>query len=182
MHSALRRAIERADIQAVNVAIEHGADIEEADMHGDPGLPLRIACFKGYASIVEALIKRGASVNAPNCQGPGGPIRMAAKGHHMGIVHLLMMHGAELPADVHLPLNDSSERRKRIDRRKRNNGAPQGFTERRRSQERRTTSVQELTLTDLQWETYFTQSQPLPTHHTEHIDDTVSMLFERVRD
>lgn len=46
----------------------------------------------------------------------------------------------------------------------------------------RTTSVQELTLTDLQWETYFTQSQPLPTHHTEHIDDTASMLFERVRD
>lgn len=70
MHSALRRAIERGDLQAVHVAIDHGAEIEEADMHGDPGLPLRIACFKGYASIVEALIKRGASVNAPNCQGP----------------------------------------------------------------------------------------------------------------
>lgn len=182
MHSALRRAIERADIQAVNVAIEHGADIEEADMHGDPGLPLRTACFKGHASIVETLIKHGANINAPNGQGPGGPIRMAAKGHHMGIVHLLMVPGAELPADLHLPLNDSAERRKRIDRRKRNQGAPLGFTERRRAQERRATSVHELTLTDLQWDTYFTQSQPLPTHHTEQIDDSVSMLFERVRD
>lgn len=184
MYSALRRAIERGNLQAVLAALEHGADIEEADMHGDTGLPLRIACFKGNAAIVEELIRCGANINAANGHGPGGPIRMAAKGQHRDIVHLLMQHGAELPADVQLPLDDGSERRKRIERRKRNLGAPSGFAERRRARERRVTSVSELTLTDLQWDSYFTQSQPLPmtTPVPHEMDDAVSMLFERVRD
>jgi hypothetical protein len=65
----------------------------------------------------------------------------------------------------------------------RNAGAPPGFTERRRARERRVTSVHELTLTDVQWETYFTQSQPVPAAPAPHeIDDAVSMLFERIRD
>lgn len=183
MHSALRRAIERGDLQAVLAALDHGANVEEADMHGDAGLPLRIACFKGHASIVEELIRRGANVNAANANGPGGPIRMAAKGHHRDVVHLLMQYGAELPVDVKLPLDDGSERRKRVERRGRNFGAPSGFAERRRTRERRVTSVSELTLTDLQWDTYFTQSQPLPQAPVAHeSDDAVSMLFERVRD
>jgi hypothetical protein len=183
MHSALRRAIERGNLQAVLVALEHGADIEEADIHGDTGLPLRIACFKGYSAIAEELIRRGANINAANANGPGGPIRMAARGHHRDIVHLLMQHGAVLPADVQLPLDDGSERRKRVERRRRNLGAPSGLTDRRRAHDRRVTSVSELTLTDLQWDSYFTQSQPqaaLPATH--EMDDTVSMLFERVRD
>lgn len=183
MHSALRRAIERGNLQAVLAALEYGADIEEADMHGDTGLPLRIACFKGHTAITEELIRRGANVNAANADGPGGPIRIAAKMHHRDIVHLLLQHGAELPADVKLPLDDSSERRKGVERRRGNLGAPSGFTERRRALERRVTSVSELTLTDYQWETYFSQSQPLPAAPVTHeIDDAVSMLFERVRD
>lgn len=183
MHSALRRAIERGNLQAVLTAIEYGANIEEADMHGDPGLPLRIACFNGHTAIVEELIKRGANIHAPNGQGMGGPIRMAAKGNHRDIIHLLMEHGAELPTDVKLPLNDGGERRKRTERRKRDAGIPVGLVERRRSHERRVTSVHELTLSDVQWQTYFTQSQPLPVAPIHHeIDDAVSMLFERVRD
>ena len=59
------------------IALDHGGDIEEADIHGDPGLPLRIACFKGHIDIVRELIRRGADIHAPNAQGKGGPIRMA---------------------------------------------------------------------------------------------------------
>lgn len=184
MYSALRRAVERGDLSALHAALEHGADIEEADMHGDRGLPLRVACFKGYATIVEELIKRGANVNAPNAQGPGGPLRMAAKGQHRDIVDLLIAHGAEIPPDLTLPTAEQhGERRKRVDRRKRNAGPPAGLRERRQARERRVTSVREVTLTDGQWETYFSQSQPMPAplpHDDLH--DSVSLVFERVRD
>lgn len=183
MHSALRRAIERGNLQAVLTALEHGANIEEPDMHGDTGLPLRIACFKGHFEIVEELIRRGADIHAPNGQGIGGPIRMAAKANHHAIVNLLMLHGAELPADVTLKAENHGERRKRTERRMRDTGAPPGFVERRRAAERRDTSVSELTLTDLQWQTYFTQSQPLPVIRSSHeVDETVSLIFGRVRD
>jgi len=183
MHSALRRAIDRGNLQAVLTALEHGANIEEADMHGDPGLPLRIACFKGHAPIVKELIKRGANINARNGQGMGGPIRMAAKANHRDIIHLLMQHGAELPSDVRLSLDDGGDRRKCADRRKHNVGAPQGFTERRLGKERRATSVEELTLSDVQWETYFSQVQPSPVAPSAHeVDEVVSMVLARVRD
>ena len=93
MHSALRRAIERADIQAVNVAIEHGADIEEADMHGDPGLPLRTACFKGHASIVETLIKHGANINQTDRWG-NTPLHLAIINQNHEAIHSLLKNGS----------------------------------------------------------------------------------------
>lgn len=183
MHSALRRAIEKGNLEAVRTALDHGAVIEEADMHGDPGLPMRIACFKGDADIVLELIMRGADINAPNAQGAGGPIRMAARGKHSHIVQLLMTHGADLPADVQLPRANDGERRNRGDRRRRDVGPPSDFRERRQTRERRATSVREVELSDLQWERYFAQTQPSlpPTPHHD-ITDTVSLVFERVRD
>ena len=184
MHSALRRAIEKGNLQAVIAALDHGAAIEESDMHGDSGLPMRIACFKGHADIVLELIKRGADVQAPNSQGGGGPIRMAARGQHTHIIQLLLAHGAELPADVQMPLANSAERRKRGDRRRRNVGPPADFHDRRQSRERRVVLVREVALSDVQWERYFAQTQPnqrVPDHHHQFID-TASSIFERVRD
>ena len=130
MHSALRRAIEKGNLDAVRTALDHGALIEEADMHGDPGLPMRIACFKGHADIVRELIKRGADIHAPNAQGAGGPIRMASRGQHSHIVELLLAHGAEVPEDVQLPNANSGERRKRGERRRRDIGPPSDIRER----------------------------------------------------
>lgn len=184
MHSALRRAIEKGNLQAVIAALDNGAAIEESDMHGASGLPLRIACFKGRTDIVLELIRRGADIHAPNTQGEGGPIRMAARGQHPHIVQLLLAHGAQLPADVSMPKADTSERRKRSDRRTRNFGPPSGFRERREARERRVVLVKEVALSDMQWERYFSQTQPVqpvPLHHHEFID-TASMVFERVRD
>ena len=183
MHSALRRAIEKGSLQAVIAALDHGAVIEETDMHGDPGLPMRIACFKGHADIVRELIKRGADIHAPNAQGTGGPIRMASRGQHTDIVELLLAHGAEVPEDVQLPNANAGERRKRGERRRRDMGPPTNLRERRQSRERRVVSVREVELSDRQWERYFAQTQPTqqPTH-IHDVADTVSMVFERVRD
>ena len=183
MHSALRRAIEKGNLQAVIAALDHGAVIEETDMHGDPGLPMRIACFKGHADIVRELIKRGADIHAPNAQGAGGPIRMASRGQHTHIVELLLAHGAEVPEDVQLPNANAGERRKRGERRRRDMGPPGNIRERRQSRERRVVSVREVELSDRQWERYFAQTQPTPQPtHIHDVADTVSMVFERVRD
>lgn len=185
-HSALRRAVEQANLRAVQVALEHGANIEEPDMHGDPGLPLRIACFKGYAAIVFELIRRGANIHAPNGQGPGGPIRMAAKGQHHRIVQLLIAHGAELPADQAEPKKLIADRRRRGDRRLRNAGPPKGYAERRFFQDRRVTSVREIELDESQWEIYFAQTiptpLPVPFPILHDLTEHASSVLERVRD
>jgi ankyrin repeat protein len=183
MHSALRRAIEKGNLLAVRAALDHGALIEEADIHGDTGLPMRIACFKGHGDIVLELIERGANIHAPNAQGAGGPIRMAARGQHTHIVELLLSHGAEVPEDVQLPSAKAGERRRRGDRRRRDVGPPTEFRDRRQSRERRVVSVREVELSDMQWERYFAQTQPSqPPAHNHEVADTVSMVFERVRD
>ena len=183
MHSALRRAIEKGNLQGVIAALDHGALIEEADMHGDPGLPMRIACFQGHAEIVRELIKRGADIHAPNAQGVGGPIRMAARGKHGHIVELLMAHGAEVPEGVQLPDAKTDERRKRGDRRRRDVGPPTELRERRQSRERRVTFVREVELSDMQWERYFAQTQPTARQTPLHeVADSASVVFERVRD
>ncbi|MDE2442557.1 MAG: ankyrin repeat domain-containing protein [Betaproteobacteria bacterium] len=162
--SALRRAIEKGNLKAVMAALDQGADIEETDIHGDSGLPLRIACFKGLTDIVCELIRRGADIHAPNAQGTGGPIRMAHRGGHHMIVGLLLAHGAELPADLPPPKTDTSERRKRGERRIHNSGPPKGFNERRFFQDRRVTSVREIELDATQWEIYFAQTIPAVPH------------------
>lgn len=167
-------------------ALDHGADIEEADIHGDTGLPLRIACFKGHVDIIRELIRRGADIHAPNAQGPGGPIRMAHRGGHHKIVDLLLAHGAELPADLAPLKSNTSERRKRGERRMRNSGPPKGFNERRFFQDRRVTSVREIQLDETQWEIYFAQTIPTATHTpfpTLHDPtDHASLVLDRVRD
>lgn len=185
-HSALRRAVEQGNLRAVRVALEHGANIEEADMHGDPGLPLRIACFKGHVAVVHELIKRGANIHAPNAQGTGGPIRMATKGQHHAIVQLLIAHGAELPDDLPDAKQTIGERRKRSDRRKRNAGPPRGQVERRVQRDRRVTSVSEIELDETQWEIYFAQTIPTATHTPfpalHDPSDHASLVLDRARD
>lgn len=186
-HSALRRAIEQGNLRAVQVALEHGANIEEADIHGDPGLPLRIACFCGHIEIVRELIRRGADIHAPNGEGADGPIRMAARGEHHQIIDLLVAHGAVLPGELPAAKTKiGGDRRQRHERRKRNGGPPGGFSERRTQFERRVTSVREVELDEAQWETYFSQSMPnaapVPFPTLYDPTDHASLVLDRVRD
>jgi hypothetical protein len=183
MPSALLQAIEQGDLQAVLTALEHEANLEEADIHRAPGLPLRSACFHGHLEIVRELIRRGANIDAPNGDGSGGPIRAAVRGKHPAIIDLLVAHGAQIPPDLPLPSPESGERRQRGERRRQHGSPPAGLRDRRAEPERRATSVQEIALSEGQWEHYFTQSQPMRLERAipGGIDEA-AMVLARVRD
>lgn len=100
--SKLIEAIRDGSINRVINALDDGIDIEEADMHGQRGLPLRTACFLGNLSIVSELIRRGADVNATGADGVGMPLRLALRAGHKAVVNQLLKHGAMIPADVRI--------------------------------------------------------------------------------
>lgn len=100
--SKLIEAIRNGNIIGVINALDDGLDIEEADMHGQPGLPLRTACFLGHMSIINELIKRGADVNAAGADGAGMPLRLALRAGHKTVVGQLLKHGAIVPADLRI--------------------------------------------------------------------------------
>lgn len=101
--SKLIAAIQSGDPDAVSRALDGGADIEEADMHGMAGLPLRTACFSGDQAVVRELVKRGANINAPGSDGPGMPLRLALRCRHQAIVELLISLGADTAAGMETP-------------------------------------------------------------------------------
>lgn len=96
-------AIRAGRQSGVVAALDDGADIEEADIHGFSGLPLRTACFAGDMAIVRELLRHGADVNALAADGPGAPIRLALRAGHPDIAALLVEHGAAIPPGTDLP-------------------------------------------------------------------------------
>lgn len=97
---SLIEAIRTGDVREVICALEAGADIEQPDMHGYPGLPLRTACFEGNPAIVGALLERGANPDTPTGDGPGAPLRLALRRGHQAVVDLLRQ--ATLPSGLAL--------------------------------------------------------------------------------
>lgn len=181
MNSTLQKAVEQGNLLAVIAALDGGADIDAADMHGHRGLALRTACFRGHADIVRELLRRGADVHAPNAQGAGAPVRVALRCEHYVIVRLLVEHGAEIPQDLALPLDGGDDRRQRRDRRQHDDGPPSGLKDRRCAQDRRVTSVREVELSDRQWSTYFAQVRAKAAH-VDEVADVASLVLERARD
>jgi hypothetical protein len=110
--SQLITAIRQASLPAVINALDAGADIEEADQHGQAGLPLRTSCFAGNVEVVRELIVRGANVNAAGSDGPGMPLRLALRARNMEIVALLLACGAQVPPGVTLPPELQADRQK----------------------------------------------------------------------
>ena len=102
-NSKLIEAIRAGQLGAVIEALDGGADIEEADMHGKRGLPLRTACFEGYIAIVAALLERGADPNTEASDGYSAPLRLALRRDHHEIIALLLKHGAQIPDGVNIP-------------------------------------------------------------------------------
>lgn len=101
--SPLVAAIRAGRLSQVVALLEEGADLEEKDIHGFSGLPLRTACFEGDVAIVRELLDHGATPNAMAADGPGAPIRLALRSGHPEIAALLLDHGAALPPGLALP-------------------------------------------------------------------------------
>ncbi|MDD2884712.1 MAG: ankyrin repeat domain-containing protein [Dechloromonas sp.] len=102
--SPLIAAIREHDESQVRQCLAAGADIEEADVHGFKGLPLRTACFAGEQAIVKALLEHGANLNAQASDGPAAPLRAAIRAGHTGIIRLLIERGIDVPLGLSLPL------------------------------------------------------------------------------
>lgn len=101
--SKLIRAIRAARLSGVVIALDDGADIEEVDVHGHAGLPLRTACFEGNLAIVRELLLRGADPNASAADGASAPLRLALRREHHEIAALLIQQGARPPNGMTIP-------------------------------------------------------------------------------
>lgn len=102
----LIKAIRTGKLAEVIAALDAGAQVELHDGQGDPGLPLAIACFMGYAEIVRELAIRGAKVNFENNLDPTSPLSMAVRGGKPDVVKVLIEFGAVVPPGMQTGLND----------------------------------------------------------------------------
>jgi hypothetical protein len=102
--SPLIAAVRSGDLAQIERLLKSGDDIEEADMHGFKGLPLRTACFAGDPAVVKALLDHGANPNALASDGPAAPLRAALRAGKHDIVRLLIEHGSDVPVGLELPL------------------------------------------------------------------------------
>ncbi len=102
----LLKAIRSGRLNAVKAALDSGTTTELNDAKGEPGLPLGIACFLGFADIVRELVNRGAKVNASDNASATSPLSMALRGNRKAIVELLIELGAEIPPGTQTGLSD----------------------------------------------------------------------------
>jgi len=102
----LLKAIRTGLLSEVVAALDAGAEVELHDGQGIPGLPLAMACFKGYAEIVRELAIRGAKVNFPDNLEPTSPLSMAILGGKTEVVKVLIEFGAEIPPGIKTGLTD----------------------------------------------------------------------------
>jgi ankyrin repeat protein len=90
--------------------LERGADVNEKDK--DNATPLHLACYYTRLEIVRLLLDHGASINMENDQGKT-PLQLAimangyAQGNGIGVVRLLLAHGAEVYARDRYPISMS---------------------------------------------------------------------------
>ena len=102
----LLKAIRSGRLQEVRAVLDAGAPVELIDGRGDPGLPLGVACFMGYADIVRELVGRGAKVNTPDNAQPTSPLSMAVRGNRSEVIKTLIELGAEVPQGMKTGLTE----------------------------------------------------------------------------
>ena len=102
----LLKAIRTGRLQEVQAVLDAGAPVEFIDGRGDPGLPLGVACFMGYADIVRELVRRGAKVNTLDNALPTSPLSMAIRGNRTEVVKALVELGANVPEGMKTGLSD----------------------------------------------------------------------------
>jgi ankyrin repeat protein len=93
--TALHWAVNRDDLEAVDLLLRSGANAKAANRYGVT--PLSLACTNGNGAIVERLLKAGAD---PNTTLPGGETALmtAARTGKIEAVQALLSHGAIVDA------------------------------------------------------------------------------------
>jgi ankyrin repeat protein len=109
---ALHKACANIQPQAHNIVAEllqHNADINQKDYHGDT--PLHIACRYNFQneSLLALLLNNGADINATNKNGQT-PLHYAAR--HLCAVKLLLAHGANVDACSNIPQRNGKNRQR----------------------------------------------------------------------
>jgi hypothetical protein len=87
--AALRRAALGGHLQAVELLLDHGADV-----HADGDCALRSASANGHTAVVQLLLQHGANVHAGN----DAALWLALQFSYTAVVELLIQHGAIMPS------------------------------------------------------------------------------------
>jgi len=96
LNAQLSEASKLGDVVKVGDCLDKGADIEFIDEFMKN--PMLRACFGGHVEVVELLIKRGANINLPDCDG-WTPLMYARE--HVKIINLLIKYGADIESRTH---------------------------------------------------------------------------------
>ncbi len=99
--TALMNAVNSKDADQVRTLIAQGANINEADSGGD--FPLVMAAYKGYAEIVELLLKAGADVTVTDPGMKATALHAAAYAGRTEAARLLIDYGIDI--DAQGPMN-----------------------------------------------------------------------------
>jgi ankyrin repeat protein len=94
--TALHWAVERDDLETVDLLIRAGANVSTRTREGV--LPLQLAAINGSATLVDRLLKAGAQVNAPLTQAGDTAVMMAARTGTAGAIRVLLEAGADVNA------------------------------------------------------------------------------------
>lgn len=96
-HTALQAAAQNGHMDALNVLLQHGADIELEDKDGDRAV--HHAAFGDEPVVIEALHRHGGDLNARNVRRQT-PLHIAVNKGHMGVVRQLLELGAHTSLQV----------------------------------------------------------------------------------
>lgn len=88
---SLSNALKEGDLRKAEAILADGVDVNSKDLDG--WMPLHVASYHGYVTLVVDLIKVGADVNAVSEEGDTA-MHMAARRGHKEIVEVLLDHDA----------------------------------------------------------------------------------------
>ena len=92
--TALHRAAARGHLSAVNLLVDHGANVNAVDEQG--ATPLLAATYSSHKEVVVFLLQRGATVDAQEKRHGFTPLIQAVARNNKDLVNVLLNHNANL--------------------------------------------------------------------------------------
>ena len=101
----LIKNIRSGKLDNVRALLNAGVSVDIDGSHGQPGLPMAMACFLGHVAIVKELVRHGAKVNLADNSISTSPLSMALRGNKRDVVRLLIELGVKVPESMQGSLN-----------------------------------------------------------------------------